>query len=289
MARAGYRDVVADSFGNRLPGASVRVRNAGTTVDYSGTLFADGTSGTTLVNPLTANSLGYFEFFTAAPATVDLYVTAAGYTALTVANVSTAVLATLDGAWLVDGTVTGAKLLDGTIATADLADASVTTAKLADASVTSAKIVDGTIATADLADASVTTAKLASPPAVQTAGPGTFTTTTTGSWLAVTGMAFTIVGTATMRCLYAAQFGLSHSAIGADVYCSVYWNGSLQVPARTQALDALAAREHSVSIVDTLTPGAVTASLAGYVLMNTAGTLTVTAANYSKISSLNVG
>jgi len=110
VARASYRDVIADGFGNRLSGASVEVRNPGTSTPIAGPLYADGTSATTLGNPLAADSRGYFEFFLAAAQTVDLYVTAPGYNPLIVSSVAVAVLTTFDGALLLDGTITLAKM-----------------------------------------------------------------------------------------------------------------------------------------------------------------------------------
>src|SRR6266849_5418642 len=69
----------------------VEVRNPGTSTPIAGPLYADGTSATTLGNPLTADSRGYFEFFLAAAQTV-------------------AVLTTTDGALILDGTIALAKL-----------------------------------------------------------------------------------------------------------------------------------------------------------------------------------
>jgi hypothetical protein len=124
VARASYRDVIADGFGNRLSGAMVEVRNPGTSTPIAGPLYADGTSATTLGNPLTADSRGYFELFLAAAQTVDIYVTAPGYNPLTVPSVAVAVLTTVDGALVLDGTITLAKMaasaLDAAAGTASL-------------------------------------------------------------------------------------------------------------------------------------------------------------------------
>jgi hypothetical protein len=115
MARAGYADVVTDSFGNRLAGASVEVRQPGTSAPVAGPLYAGPTGMATLSNPFRTNSLGAFVFYRAAPETVDLYVTAPGYTALTVSGVAlTPDAPVLDGAQLVAGSVT-----DGQIAAAN--------------------------------------------------------------------------------------------------------------------------------------------------------------------------
>jgi hypothetical protein len=161
MARAGYADVVTDSFGNRLAGASVEVRLPGTTTKVAGPLYADPTSAATLTNPFTTNGLGYFALYLASAQTVDLYVTAPGYNALTAAGVAVGLGApVLDGSQLVDGSVTSAKIADGTIATADLADGAVT----------SQKIADGTITDADVAAANKDGA--ATTPSLRTLGAG---------------------------------------------------------------------------------------------------------------------
>src|SRR3954451_10999115 len=115
VARALYADIIADAFGNRLPGASVQVRDAGTSNPYSGgSLFAAPAGAATLANPLTADPRGYLYFYTASPATLDLYVSAPGYNALTVAGVpSAAPAASIDGAALVAGSVDGAAIATG--------------------------------------------------------------------------------------------------------------------------------------------------------------------------------
>ena len=124
MARAGYANVVADSFGNRLAGASVEVRQPGTTTKVTGALYAGPTGVATLSNPLAASSLGQFAFYRDAPETVDLYVTAPGYQTLTLSGVTVAVDApALDGSQLVAGSVTTAQVADGTLTDADVATA----------------------------------------------------------------------------------------------------------------------------------------------------------------------
>jgi hypothetical protein len=124
MARAGYANVVADSFGNRLAGASVEVRQPGTATKVTGSLYAGPTGAATLSNSFVANSLGYFTFYRDAPETIDLYVTAPGYHVLTLSGVAVAVDApALDGSQLVVGSVTTAQIADGTVADADVATA----------------------------------------------------------------------------------------------------------------------------------------------------------------------
>lgn len=102
MARAGYAIVITDSFGNRLAGASVEVRQPGTALPLGATLYAGLTGNVVLSNPLVANSQGFVAFFVDTAQVVDLYVTAAGYQAQTAAGVSVAV-----GAPLFDGMQVG--------------------------------------------------------------------------------------------------------------------------------------------------------------------------------------
>ena len=55
MARAGYANVVADSFGNRVAGAAVEVRQPGTATPLAGPLYQALTGAATLANPLTTD------------------------------------------------------------------------------------------------------------------------------------------------------------------------------------------------------------------------------------------
>jgi hypothetical protein len=122
MARAGYANVVADSFGNRLAGASVEVRQPGTAAKVAGALYAGPTGAATLSNPLTASNLGHFAFYRDTPETVDLFVAVPGYQALTVGGVAVALDApVLDGSLLVADSVTTAQIADGTLTDADVA------------------------------------------------------------------------------------------------------------------------------------------------------------------------
>jgi hypothetical protein len=121
MARAGYANVVADSFGN---GASVEVRQPGTATPLAVPLYAAPTGGATLANPLTTDSQGFFSFYLDVAQVVDLYVVASGYGAHTEAGVAVAVGApVLDGSQLVAGSVTAAQIADGTLTDADVASA----------------------------------------------------------------------------------------------------------------------------------------------------------------------
>lgn len=85
--RAHYRDTILDRAGNALAGARVTVRQVGTVNAIVETIYADDTGGATLVQPLTADASGVISFYLAAPKRADLYVTAPGYTALTVQDI----------------------------------------------------------------------------------------------------------------------------------------------------------------------------------------------------------
>ncbi|HLH24941.1 MAG TPA: hypothetical protein VK066_20660 [Chloroflexota bacterium] len=122
MARSLYVNVVADTFGNALGGAQVAVYQPGTTTPL--TLYADPSSATTLPNPLTTDGRGFFAFYLAAAQLVDLAITAAGYTPVTLSNVSVAVPAdVLDGAIILPDTITALEIAPATITDAEIAAA----------------------------------------------------------------------------------------------------------------------------------------------------------------------
>src|SRR4051794_16909018 len=124
MARAGYANVVADSFGNRVPGAAVEVRQPGTATPLAGSLYQAPTGAATLANPLTTDGQGFFSFYLDVAQAVGLAVVASGYGAHTEAGVVVAVGGpVLDGALLVAGSVTTAQIADGTLTDADVASA----------------------------------------------------------------------------------------------------------------------------------------------------------------------
>ncbi|HLH26404.1 MAG TPA: carboxypeptidase-like regulatory domain-containing protein [Chloroflexota bacterium] len=124
MARAGYANVVADSFGNRVAGAAVEVRQPGTATPLAVPLYQAPTGAAALANPLTTDGQGFFSFYLDVAQTVDLYVAASGYGAHTEAGVAVAVGGpVLDGAQLVAGSVTTAQIADGTLTDADVASA----------------------------------------------------------------------------------------------------------------------------------------------------------------------
>ena len=124
MARAGYANVVADSFGNRVAGAAVEVRQPGTAMPLAVPLYVAPTGAATLANPLTTDGQGFFSFYLDVAQAVDLYIVASGYGAHTEAGVMVAVGApVLDGAQLVAGSVTTAQIADGTLTDTDVASA----------------------------------------------------------------------------------------------------------------------------------------------------------------------
>lgn len=85
--RAAYADRVLDVEGRPIAGASITVRQVGTTTAITETIYSDATGAGTFTNPLTASSLGYFQFYLDQPKRVDLYVSGTGYTAQTIEDV----------------------------------------------------------------------------------------------------------------------------------------------------------------------------------------------------------
>lgn len=82
--RAAFSDRVLDVEGRPIAGASVTVRQVGTTTAITEIIYADATGASAFTNPLTASSLGYFQFYLEQPKRVDLYVSGTGYTAQTI-------------------------------------------------------------------------------------------------------------------------------------------------------------------------------------------------------------
>src|SRR5215203_2061391 len=99
MARTGYANVVTDSFGQRVAGAAVAVRQPGTATPLA-PLYLGATGGATLANPLTTDGQGFFIFYLDVAQAADLYVTASGYTPHTETSVAVAV-----GAPVLDGSL----------------------------------------------------------------------------------------------------------------------------------------------------------------------------------------
>ena len=83
MARAGYANVVADSFGNPAGRGRGQVRQPGTATPLAGPLYQAPTGATTLANPLTTDGQGFFSFYLDVAQAVDLYIMASGYGAHT--------------------------------------------------------------------------------------------------------------------------------------------------------------------------------------------------------------
>lgn len=87
LARAFAFDVIMDTVGNVIQGATVTVREPGTTTNISETMFDSVSGVSTLTNPLTTDSQGIIQFWLSAPKTVDLYVTGPGISAFTRRNI----------------------------------------------------------------------------------------------------------------------------------------------------------------------------------------------------------
>src|SRR5215510_6878678 len=89
MARAQFRDSVLLRGGNGLLSAPpsgqglVAVYQSGTTTPIAATLYADALSSATLPNPFPTGSDGYVSFYVASELEFDLYVSAPGYSSLT--------------------------------------------------------------------------------------------------------------------------------------------------------------------------------------------------------------
>lgn len=78
--RAHYWSYITDDNGDAIPGASVIVRQQGTSNPIAETIYAGDTGDpTTLSNPLTSEDDGLVEFFLEDPKRVDLYITADGF------------------------------------------------------------------------------------------------------------------------------------------------------------------------------------------------------------------
>ena len=85
--RASFAYSVTDTEGRPIAGASIEVRQVGTTTKITETIYQDATGASTLSNPFTADSLGQFRFYLKKSKRVDLYVSATGYTAYTLQDV----------------------------------------------------------------------------------------------------------------------------------------------------------------------------------------------------------
>lgn len=112
MARAHFRDVITSRTSDELKilsSATVAVRQTGTTTAITETIYSAATGATTLSNPLTSDSNGVIEFWLARPQRVDLYITATGYSALTLTvNVEAGDEDLLEGALIYNVTQYGA-------------------------------------------------------------------------------------------------------------------------------------------------------------------------------------
>lgn len=82
MSRAHLSKAVVRRVSGVPADGTVAVKIAGTTTDYAGTLYADGTSGTTLSNPFSFTN-GQIDFFTVSGGRVKLIITPTGSSAQT--------------------------------------------------------------------------------------------------------------------------------------------------------------------------------------------------------------
>lgn len=80
MTRAHFYTYLLDEEGRPIPGATVEVREPGTTTKISETIYAaDDPSATTKTNPFSAAADGLCEVWLTNPKVVDLYITKTGY------------------------------------------------------------------------------------------------------------------------------------------------------------------------------------------------------------------
>jgi hypothetical protein len=87
MARAKLYETLIDAEGDIIVGATVTVRQPGTSTPIVETIYAADTGGTTLTNPLTSTADGSITFYLDAGRRVDLFVVASGYANKTLSNV----------------------------------------------------------------------------------------------------------------------------------------------------------------------------------------------------------
>lgn len=129
---------------------------------------------------------------------------------------------------IVDANVTTVKILDANITTPKLVDNAVTTVKITDLNVTTAKLANDAVTTAKIANGAVTQAKRAALNIVYSAGVGTFSTTNSGSYVAVTNMSLTFSTATTGRPIFVGIASLPEVSGGGAVYSST-GNGDLRL------------------------------------------------------------
>lgn len=81
MARAKFRDAVLSRSGRPIGGATVTVRQPGTSTPITETIY--NSAGSVLANPLTVTATGEIEFYLDEPKRVDLLIAKTGYTSET--------------------------------------------------------------------------------------------------------------------------------------------------------------------------------------------------------------
>lgn len=86
VARVQFRDAVISPTGDVLV-ATVEVRNPGTAVPITETIYADASGDHFLSNPFPTDLTGRFQFYLTLPKRVDLLIQAVGYAPYTVKDV----------------------------------------------------------------------------------------------------------------------------------------------------------------------------------------------------------
>ena len=190
----------------------------------------------------------------------------------------------IPGSAIADGSITSDKILDATITAIDIAPnaivggniapSTIVTANLADNSVTSAKIVDGTIATADVAINAIQNQ------VGQYVAIPTFSTTTTGAWLA-TPIAVSVATTGQLLRI-SGQTTFAHSTVGGRVLVAIAENAVNQ---NLVAMFDNAGVNYTTQIAWTIyvQPAAGTYTFAVYVQLVNAGTLSITGSVQSSL------
>lgn len=82
MTRAKYRDAILTTTGRPVAGATVTVRQPGTSTPITETIY--NAAGTVLANPLTVGSTGELELYLDEPKRVDLLISKTGLVSKTV-------------------------------------------------------------------------------------------------------------------------------------------------------------------------------------------------------------
>lgn len=85
--RATYNNTIIDTVGDPIANAYIEVRQPNTSLKITETIYADATGSDVLSNPFQTDAYGRFNMYLAEPKRVDLYISAAGRTSYTLADV----------------------------------------------------------------------------------------------------------------------------------------------------------------------------------------------------------